>query len=320
MRIRRHFAGPSLNDENYVDTICRRCSGSSAHASRQRAEGELRRSGQPPDESEFGEILHNLLSESLWDCRQDRDSPGHLLPWAMDPASSIRLLDVAMERRTWTSRCGPFSRSSVRAVFMLLLLLIVVSTLGERDVADCGCLGCDAGHRYGVERHGSELCGRGYDPSDGALPGRGTIFRRRDSRARCARSSIFSTVITTTDNQTIYIPEQLDRDGDHRQLFDCGTSACGLDDRDLLRRRRGYGAGGGSGDTEGRSPDPSGPGTWRCGVAALADSSVNLTVRVWTRNEDYWNVLFEYNERYYKGFRGGDQLPVPADGRSREND
>ena len=35
-------------------------------------------------------------------------------------------------------------------------------------------------------------------------------------------------------------------------------------------------------------------------IAALADNSVNLTVRAWTKNEDYWDVFFAMNELYYK--------------------
>ena len=55
-------------------------------------------------------------------------------------------------------------------------------------------------------------------------------------------------------------------------------------------------------------PDPA-PVVW---VAALADSSVNLTIRVWTRNEDYWAVFFEYNERFYKELpKAGINFPFP---------
>lgn len=34
-------------------------------------------------------------------------------------------------------------------------------------------------------------------------------------------------------------------------------------------------------------------------VAELADSSVNLQVRAWTKTPDYWNVYYYYNERFY---------------------
>ncbi|MDE5621924.1 MAG: mechanosensitive ion channel, partial [Alistipes sp.] len=43
-----------------------------------------------------------------------------------------------------------------------------------------------------------------------------------------------------------------------------------------------------------RDPEPV---VW---VAALADSSVNLSVRAWVRNADYWGVFFETTEKIYK--------------------
>ena len=47
-------------------------------------------------------------------------------------------------------------------------------------------------------------------------------------------------------------------------------------------------------------------------VAALADSSVNLTVRAWVANADYWDVFFEYNERFYKELpKVGINFPFP---------
>ena len=47
-------------------------------------------------------------------------------------------------------------------------------------------------------------------------------------------------------------------------------------------------------------------------VAALADSSVNLTIRAWVKNGDYWNVFFEHNERFYKELpKAGINFPFP---------
>lgn len=48
------------------------------------------------------------------------------------------------------------------------------------------------------------------------------------------------------------------------------------------------------------------------GLGALADSSVNLTVRVWCKTEHYWDVYFKMNERIYKEFEGvGLNIPFP---------
>jgi len=35
---------------------------------------------------------------------------------------------------------------------------------------------------------------------------------------------------------------------------------------------------------------------------ALADSSVNVTLRVWVKSEDYWNVYFDMNQKVYDTF------------------
>ena len=47
-------------------------------------------------------------------------------------------------------------------------------------------------------------------------------------------------------------------------------------------------------------------------VAALADSSVNLSIRAWVKNADYWNVFFEHNEQFYKELpKAGINFPFP---------
>jgi small conductance mechanosensitive channel len=46
------------------------------------------------------------------------------------------------------------------------------------------------------------------------------------------------------------------------------------------------------------------------GLMELADSSVNLTLRVWCKSDDYWDVYFKMNERIYKEF-GGKGLNIP---------
>ncbi len=47
-------------------------------------------------------------------------------------------------------------------------------------------------------------------------------------------------------------------------------------------------------------------------VEALANSSVNLKLRVWTDTGDYWNLFFEMNEKVKKAFdREGVSIPFP---------
>ncbi len=47
-------------------------------------------------------------------------------------------------------------------------------------------------------------------------------------------------------------------------------------------------------------------------VGELGDSSVNITVRVWTKTEDYWDVFFNLNETVKKEFDSNDiTIPYP---------
>ena len=110
---------------------------------------------------------------------------------------------------------------------------------------------------------------------------------------------LFSTVILTADNQTIYIPNNtiataiIDNYSTaelRRVEWTVGISYG--DDVDVARRTI----------LELPEADPRverspAPVVW---VAALADSAVNLSVRAWVKNADYWNIFFEYNEKMYK--------------------
>lgn len=47
-------------------------------------------------------------------------------------------------------------------------------------------------------------------------------------------------------------------------------------------------------------------------LSALADSSINLVVRAWTRSESYYAVFYDMNERFYKEYpKAGFSFPFP---------
>ncbi len=259
----------------------------------------------------FGEILHNLLSESLWIVVKIVIALViyYLGRWIL--RRLIRLLDVAMERRNVDQSLRTFSRSSVRAVFMLLLLLIVVSTLGV-NVTSLIAVASAATLAIGMA-----LSGTAQNFAGGVMillmkPYRvGDYISAQGQSGTVREIKLFSTVITTTDNQTIYIPNN----SIATAIIDNYSTAelrrvdwtIGISYGDDVDTARAAVLGMLKGDPR-ILPDPA-PEVW---VAALADSSVNLTVRVWTRNEDYWNVLFEYNERYYKELpKAGINFPFP---------
>ena len=122
---------------------------------------------------------------------------------------------------------------------------------------------------------------------------------------------LFSTVITTADNQTIYIPNNsiataiIDNysTADLRRV-DWSVGISYGDDVDVARKAVLAMLAADSRILK----DPE-PVVW---VAALADSSVNLTIRAWVKNSDYWNVFFEHNEEFYKELpKHGLSFPFP---------
>ena len=46
-------------------------------------------------------------------------------------------------------------------------------------------------------------------------------------------------------------------------------------------------------------------------LGSLGDSSVNLTVRIWSKSEDYWDIHFYVNEKVYEKFGEIDGLSIP---------
>lgn len=47
-------------------------------------------------------------------------------------------------------------------------------------------------------------------------------------------------------------------------------------------------------------------------LSELADSSVNIVVRVWAKGADYWGIFFDMNEKVYKSFsKEGLNIPFP---------
>ncbi|HIY69649.1 MAG TPA: mechanosensitive ion channel [Candidatus Alistipes intestinigallinarum] len=260
---------------------------------------------------DFSEILRNLLSESLWVVIKIVIAliVYYIGRWVL--RRLIRLVDVAMERRNVDQSLRVFTRSSVRAIFTLLLILIVVSTLGV-NVTSLIAVASAATLAIGMA-----LSGTAQNFAGGVMillmkPYRvGDYISAQGQSGTVREIKLFSTVITTTDNQTIYIPNNsiataiIDNYSTAElRRVDWTVGISYGDDVDTARRTI-------LGMLEGDPrilPDPA-PVVW---VAALADSSVNLTIRVWTRNEDYWNVFFEYNERYYKELpKAGINFPFP---------
>jgi len=122
---------------------------------------------------------------------------------------------------------------------------------------------------------------------------------------------IFVTVLTTPDNKTIYIPNGPLSNGSltnfstqpHRRVDWTFGIAYG-DDFDKAKAML-------MGMIKEDKRILSQPAPF-VALGELADSSVNLTVRVWVKAADYWGVYFDMNEKFYKNAgKFGLSIPFP---------
>ncbi len=257
-------------------------------------------------------LLRNLLSESVWILVKILIALVIYFIGRWIVRRLIRVLDGICERRKVDVSLRSFLRNTIRVVFMLLLVLIVVSTLGVNVTSLIAVFSA------ATLAIGMALSGTAQNFAGGVMillmkPYRiGDYISAQGQSGTVREIKLFSTVITTVDNQTIYIPNN----SIATAIIDNYTTAelrrvdwsVGIsygDDVDVARRTilAMFAA-------DARIlKEPAEPVVR---VSALADSSVNLTVRVWTKNADYWDVYFEYNERFYKELpAAGINFPFP---------
>ncbi len=223
----------------------------------------------------------------------------------------IRLVDLAFERRRVDVSLRSFLRHSIKVVFTLLLVLIVVQTLGV-NVTSIIALFSAATLAIGMA-----LSGTAQNFAGGVMillmkPYRVGDFISAQGQSGTVREiKLFSTVITTGDNQTIYIPNNViataiidNYSTADRRRVDWTVGISYGDDVDNARRAILELL-----TADARIMQEPAPVVW---VAALADSSVNLTIRAWVRNADYWDVFFQNNELFYNRLpEHGISFPFP---------
>ena len=260
---------------------------------------------------DYHALLQSLLSESVWILIKILIALAIYFVGRWIVRRILKLVDVAMQHRNVDISLRSFTRNTISTVFTLLLVLIVVSTLGVNvtshiAVASAATLAI-----------GMALSGTAQNFAGGVMillmkPYRVGDYISAQGQSGTVRDiKLFSTVITTADNQTIYIPNNsiataiIDNysTADLRRV-DWSVGISYGDDVDVARKAVLAMLAADSRILK----DPE-PVVW---VAALADSSVNLTIRAWVKNSDYWNVFFEHNEEFYKELpKHGLSFPFP---------
>lgn len=223
----------------------------------------------------------------------------------------VRLLDALFERRRVDASLRTFLRHTTKILLTIILILIVVQTLGV-NVTSIIALFASAALAIGMA-----LSGTAQNFAGGVMilllkPYKvGDYIVAQDQAGTVQEIKLFSTVILTTDNRTIYIPNN----SIATAIIDNYSTA------ELRRVEWVVGISYGDSVDVARAAildlfkddkrivsDPA-PVVW---VKELADSAVNISARVWVKNADYWDIYFEYNEKIYKTLpERGINFPFP---------
>lgn len=223
----------------------------------------------------------------------------------------IRLVNIVLEHRQVDASLRSFVNNTVKVIFTVILLMIVVQTLGV-NVTSLIALFSAATLAIGMA-----LSGTAQNFAGGIMilvmkPYRvGDFISAQGQMGTVHEIKLFSTVLTTVDNRQIYVPNNsiataiIDNyTSSRRRRVDWTVGISYGDDVDVARQTI----------LEMFAADPrimQDPAPI-VKVSELADSSVNLTVRAWAKTSDYWDVFFDYNERIYKEFpKRGLSFPFP---------
>lgn len=212
-----------------------------------------------------------------------------------------RLVARMLDRRNIDISVQSFLRSLVNILLTLLLVVSVIGALGI-DTTSFAALLASAGVAVGMALSGNLqnfagglviLLFKPYKVGD--------WIEAQGVQGRVEEIQIFHTLLTMADNKVVYVPNGAMSTAvvvnytrkDTRRL----EWTIGIDYGESIEKAR-------TAITDALAqdkrvlPDPA-PFV---AVADLADSSVNLVVRAWVQQGDYWNVFYETYARIYDTF------------------
>ncbi len=223
----------------------------------------------------------------------------------------VRIMDRAFTRHKVETSLRSFLRSLVKALLMVMLVLAIVQTLGV-NTSSFLALFASAGLAIGMALSGTLqnfaggvilLLLRPYKVGD--------YIEAQGQSGTVESIGLFSTCLKTPDNQTIYVPNNaiatsiIDNysQSDTRRV-DWTLSISYGDDVDVARREILAML-----EADKRVLTDTAPVVY---VKNLGNSSVDLVIRAWVANADYWGLYFDMNEKMYKELPSkGINFPFP---------
>lgn len=223
----------------------------------------------------------------------------------------LRSFNKVMDKKNTDESLRPFLKSLVGVLLKVLLIISVLGMLGVEMTSFIAIMGA-AGLAVGMA-----LSGTLQNFAGGVVilifkPFKvGDFIEAQSYTGVVEKIQIFTTVLLTTDNKTVIIPNGPLANG---SLINYSAQpnrrvdlSYGIAYGDSVKKARGILQDIINEDERIlKNPESF------IGLGELADSSVNLTTRVWVKTEDYWGVFFDMNEKVYHAFNeGGISIPFP---------
>ncbi len=229
--------------------------------------------------------------------------------WIVKKAT--KSISKLMEKRKVDASLRPFLTSLIGTIFKALLVISVMGMIGIEMTSFIAILGA-AGLAIGMALSGTLQNFAGgvmiliFKPFKA-----GDFIEAQGYMGTVNEIQIFNTIITTVDNKTIIIPNG-------------GLSTSSMTNFSAQETRRVdfvFGIAYGDDLDKAKSiimtiaendkrvlkdPEPF------VRLGEMADSSVNITTRLWAKADDYWDVHFDTLEEVYKQFNAqGINIPFP---------
>jgi small conductance mechanosensitive channel len=223
----------------------------------------------------------------------------------------VKVIGKVLEQSNTDPSLTSFIRSLVSILLKIMVYITAIGMLGVEMTSFIAILGA-AGLAVGMA-----LSGTLQNFAGGVMillfkPYKvGDVIEAQGYVGLVKEIQIFTSILTTPDNKTVLIPNGPLATGslinfstqDTRRVDWTIGIAYGDDLDKAYEVIKGF-----IGEDERilKDPEPF------MALSALADSSVNIVVRVWVNSPDYWGVFFDMNEKVYRNFdKEGLGIPFP---------
>lgn len=225
--------------------------------------------------------------------------------------SLIKVFSNILDKQNTDASLKPFLKSIISIILKVLLVISVLSMLGVEMTSFIAILAA-AGLAIGMA-----LSGTLQNFAGGVMillfkPFKvGDFIDAQGHKGVVKEIQIFNTILTDLDNKTIIIPNgglstnsMVNYSTEPTRRVDISVGIAYGENVEKSRKTLEE-----LSKTDKRvltNPAPF------IGVTELADSSVNLTFRVWVKSADYWGVFFDMNEKVHDVFnKEGVNIPFP---------